>query len=118
MGKINGVDISIITKLNGKNLVDITNVKGKSTELIPSWPRRPPPGCSPTLLRGPAREGIVCELEYITYDFNVSSELIFLEGYCGNTENYAPSGYYANESGFIYLWDSTLPSLTDVGMCL
>ena len=41
MGKINGVDISIITKLNGKNLVDITKVKGKSTELIPSWPRRP-----------------------------------------------------------------------------
>lgn len=35
MGKINGVDISIITKLNGKNLVDITKVKGKSTELIP-----------------------------------------------------------------------------------
>ena len=119
MGKINGVDISIITKLNGKNLVDITKVKGKSTELIPSWPRRPPPECSPTLLRGPApSDRIVCELEYITYDFNISSELIFLEGYCGNTENYAPSGYYANESGFIYLWDSTLPSLTDVGMCL
>ena len=86
MGKINGVDISIITKLNGKNLVDITNVKGKSTELIPSWPRRPPPGCSPTLLRGPApSDRIVCELEYITYDFNISSELIFLEGYCGNS---------------------------------
>jgi len=118
MGKINGVDIIIITKLNGKNLVDITKVKGKSTELIPSWPRRPPPECSPTLLRGPApSERIVCDFDYITYDFNISSELIFLEGYCGNTENYAPSGYYANESGFIYLWDSTLPSLTDVGMC-
>ena len=117
MGKINGVDISIITKLNGKNLVDITKVKGKSTELIPSGPRRPRPECSPTLLRGPApSDSIVCELEYITYD--IYQRLIFLEGYCGNTENYAPSGYYANESGIIYLWDSTMPSLTAVGMCL
>lgn len=118
MAKVSGVLVESISKITSVNASSIQSILGVLTSNIPGWPGASPSCESITLSYGIA-PGAACAGSSNFYDFNSVSSLLYQTGYCGNSEYYAPFGFYVNENGDIFSWidEKSGPVWSGIGNC-
>lgn len=119
MSKVSGVLVENISKILGVSSNLIKFIGPINTLDLPGWPGDVPTCTSLTFAYGPA-PGFACGGSSEFYDFDITNNLIYQYGYCGNSEYYAAFGFYVNDDGNIYLWADSKggPSWSYIGNCL
>jgi hypothetical protein len=119
MSKVSGVLVENISKVLGVSANLIKFIGPINTLDLPGWPGNLPTCTSLTFSFGPA-PGVACAGSSAFYDFDVTNNLIYQPGYCGNSEYYAAFGFYVNENSDIYEWAGGKegPVWSYIGSCI
>lgn len=99
---INGISISMISNMKGISAAKIKQIGGIDTTKISGWPTDTPPAPScDTLLLGYSHPmlgppTLACSSDPMPYELDPLTNILYLEGGCGNTEMLAPGGFYSD----------------------
>ena len=116
MAQISGVNITATSLIAGISVTSISAIAGISTSDIPGWPT----GASCTTVFYGYTDGRkyppedACTSSPFPYDWDATSQTLYLGGGCGNTELIAPRGFYS-DGRTIYFWDGR--AWTEYGPC-
>lgn len=99
---INGIPVSIISNMKGISATMIKQIGGIDTTKIGGWPTDTPPAPScDTLLLGYSHPmlgppPLACSADPMPYELDPLTNILYLEGGCGNEGSLAPGGFYSD----------------------
>lgn len=123
MAKISGVDVSLISKIAGKAVASISKVAGKTrSSIATNWIDNGGGGGGPTCERlvlgysdgRRSAPGNACTAEFIPYEYDSSTGILYTAGECGNESALASPGFYSDGQ---IIYDYTNGTLIENGPC-
>lgn len=103
MATRSGVPVENVVNIAGVSVSSVFNICGIATSNIPGWPTGGGASCTTVLFGyGPA-PGVACNATKTEYQFDAVNGMIY-NSTCGDPNDYAAPGMYADPDGAIYWW--------------